>query len=30
MTPLWRALADHAAPMFSEWAGPVVPARHRG
>jgi thioester reductase-like protein len=29
MTPLWRALADHAAPMFAGWAGPSVPAAQR-
>jgi len=30
MAPLWRALADHAAPMFAAWAGPAVPAaQHR-
>ena len=29
MTPLWRALADHAAPMFAEWAGPSIAATHQ-
>src|SRR6185503_19304130 len=29
MEPLWRALADHAAPMFAGWAGPAVPAAQR-
>jgi thioester reductase-like protein len=29
MTPLWRALAVHAAPMFTEWAGPTIAATHR-
>ena len=24
MTPLWRALADHAAPYLVEWAGPPI------
>ncbi len=28
MTPLWRALASHAGPMFSAWTGPSVPALH--
>jgi aminoglycoside/choline kinase family phosphotransferase len=25
MTPLWRALADHAAPMFAEWTDRSLP-----
>jgi aminoglycoside phosphotransferase (APT) family kinase protein len=25
--PLWRALADHAAPMFAAWAGAALPDR---
>ena len=29
MAPLWRALADHAAPMFAAWAGASVPHRQR-
>ena len=30
MTPLWRALADHAAPMFGEWTDvPVTAVQHR-
>ena len=29
MTPLWRALAVHAAPMFTEWAGPSIAATHQ-
>jgi thioester reductase-like protein len=29
MEPLWRALADHAAPMFAAWAGPSLPAAQR-
>jgi hypothetical protein len=29
MTPLWRALADHAAPMFAGWAGASLPAAQR-
>jgi thioester reductase-like protein len=29
MTPLWRALADHAAPFFSRAAGPALSATHR-
>ncbi len=27
MTPLWRALADHAAPMFAAWTDPSMPRR---
>ena len=27
MAPLWRALADHAAPMFAAWTDASVPAR---
>jgi len=27
MTPLWRALADHAAPIFAAWTDASVPAR---
>jgi thioester reductase-like protein len=27
MTPLWRALADHAAPMFAAWTDPSLPQR---
>ena len=27
MTPLWRALADHAAPMFAAWTGGAVSQR---
>ena len=29
MTPLWRALADHAAPRLAEWAGPALVGTHR-
>ena len=29
MTPLWRALADHAAPRLAEWAGPALVRTHR-
>ena len=29
MLPLWRALADHAAPMFDAWAGPSLSAVQR-
>jgi hypothetical protein len=25
MTPLWRALADHAAPMFAAWTNSSIP-----
>jgi hypothetical protein len=28
MTPLWRALADHAAPLFRRAAGPTLAATH--
>ena len=27
MVPLWRALADHAAPMFAAWGGAALPHR---
>lgn len=29
MTPLWQALAHHAAPRFGQWAGPALVATHR-
>jgi hypothetical protein len=29
MTPLWRALAGHAAPCFENWAGPQIVRRHQ-
>jgi thioester reductase-like protein len=29
MLPLWRALADHAAPFFAEWGGRALTRRHR-
>jgi thioester reductase-like protein len=29
MTPLWMALADHAAPRVCEWAGPDLVRAHR-
>jgi thioester reductase-like protein len=29
MTPLWRALGEHAAPFLEEWAGPKLAATHR-
>lgn len=29
MTPLWRALADHAAPMFVAWTDLLMPARQQ-
>jgi hypothetical protein len=29
MTPLWRALADHAAPMFAAWTDASVPRRQQ-
>ena len=29
MLPLWRALADHAAPFFTEWGGRALTRRHR-
>src|SRR5258708_10392751 len=29
MTPLWRAVADHAAPMFAAWSDASVPALQR-
>jgi hypothetical protein len=29
MTPLWLALADHAAGPFGAWAGPALVDRHR-
>ena len=29
MTPLWLALADHAAAPFGAWAGPALVGRHR-
>jgi hydroxymethylglutaryl-CoA reductase (NADPH) len=29
LTPLWKALAVHAAPYFANWAGPSVPRIHR-
>jgi thioester reductase-like protein len=29
MTPLWRALADHAAPMFAAWTDPSFPRRQQ-
>ena len=28
LTPLWRALASHAAPYFASWAGPSVSRTH--
>jgi thioester reductase-like protein len=28
LTPLWRALAAHAAPHFTSWAGPSVARTH--
>ena len=28
LTPLWRALAMHAAPYFTSWAGPSVSRTH--
>jgi aminoglycoside phosphotransferase (APT) family kinase protein len=30
MMPLWRALADHASPMFSAWTNPSLPALQHG
>lgn len=29
MAPLWRALADHAAPMFATWTGGSLPPQQR-
>jgi hypothetical protein len=29
MSPLWRALAEHAAAYFKEWAGPAIVRVHR-
>jgi thioester reductase-like protein len=29
MSPLWHALAEHAAPFVAEWAGRDLVARHR-
>src|SRR5262249_47679720 len=29
MTPLWTALADHAAPAFASWGDPALPSIHR-
>ena len=29
MTPLWRALAGHATPCLTEWAGPSLVRTHR-
>jgi aminoglycoside phosphotransferase (APT) family kinase protein len=29
MTPLWRALADHAAPLFAKWTDHAVPPLQR-
>jgi thioester reductase-like protein len=29
MTPLWQALADHAAPFFAAWADPAIGPTHR-
>jgi thioester reductase-like protein len=29
MTPLWRALADHAAPMFAAWTDPALANRQQ-
>lgn len=29
MGPLWRALADHAAPLFSTWAGESIADTHQ-
>jgi thioester reductase-like protein len=29
LTPLWHALAEHAAPYFARWAGPLVVHVHR-
>ncbi|HEX5110856.1 MAG TPA: thioester reductase domain-containing protein [Vicinamibacterales bacterium] len=28
MTPLWAALARHAAPMFAKWSGPALVTAH--
>jgi thioester reductase-like protein len=28
MTPLWAALAEHAAPMFAEWSAPALVTAH--
>jgi aminoglycoside phosphotransferase (APT) family kinase protein len=30
MAPLWRALADHAAPMFAAWTDGSLPEQQRG
>jgi hypothetical protein len=29
MTPLWRALANHAAPYLADWVGPAIVRTHR-